>query len=194
MFRKFKAFEASVRYEFKDPDTGYFYRAGSLRDLYQQIIKYRSQNQLEPLDHLNLVVENYLCGLPENVNKCTVRELNRSIWQTVKGGIQILKNLAYKVYATQAVAEKRSKQCEGCKFNVFPDKDWKTQFGDNIAIMQVGERKTANADKLGSCEVCTCVLRSKVFFAGKLDPFTEEEVVKLKEVDCWQLKLSGQDK
>ena len=192
MFRKFKPFEASRVFEFKDPDTGFQYREKSLADLYKRIVTYRAQNNLEPLELLREVVENYLCGLPENTNKCQPMELQRSWFQTVVGGVLLLKNLAFRRYAPQKVAEERAKQCEGCKFNVFPDKGPFISFADNIAVMQVGERRTENAEKLGNCEVCTCVLKSKVFYQGSLPKFPEDQLVQLRSVNCWQLKLSGQ--
>lgn len=194
MFRKFRAFEASPTIEFRDPDTGHIYKAQTLTELYKNIVMYRLQNKLEPIELLRETVETYLCSLPENANKCQGVEMQRSVMTYVKGGVQLFKNLVFRKYASQAVAEQRAQQCEKCEFNVFPDKKHFMKFADNLAIMQVGERKTSNADKLGNCEVCTCVLKSKVFFAGKLDKFTDEEVVKLKSVKCWQLKLSGQDK
>lgn len=194
MFRKFRAFEASGSIEFRDPDTGHIYKAQTLTELYKVIVLYRQQNNLEPIELLRETVENYLCGLPENTNKCQPVELHRSVMTYIKGGVHLAKNLIFRRYAVQSVAEERAKQCETCKFNVFPDKGAFIQFADNLAIMQVGERKTSNYDKLGNCEVCTCSLRSKVFFAGVLEPFTDEEVVKLKSVRCWQLRLSNQDK
>lgn len=189
MFKKFKAFEASARLEFKDPDTGHMYSAKKLGDLYKDIIQYRVQNGLELIENLVETVENYICGLPENCNKCTGVELHRSFYTYIKGGIALIKNIAFKKYATQEVAEERAKQCVACKFNVFPDKDVFTKWSDDIAIMQVGERKTSLHEELASCEVCTCALRGKVFFDGTLPPFTDEEKEKLESVKCWQLSL-----
>lgn len=194
MFRKFRAFEASPTIEFRDPDTGHTYKAPTLTELYKNIVLYRLQNKLEPIELLRETVETYLCSLPENANKCQASEMHRSVMTYVKGGVQLFKNLIFRKYASQAVAEQRAQQCEKCEFNVQLDKSHLMEFADNLAIMQVGERRTSNRDKLGNCEVCTCSLRSKVFFAGALDKFKDEEVVKLKSVNCWQLKLAGQDK
>lgn len=195
MFRRFKAFEASPIYQFKDPDTGFIQKAASLTELYKNIIMYRLQNNLEAIESLREVVENYLCGLPENCNKCQENvEIERSFSQYIKGGIALLKNMAFNRFVTQDVAEKRALQCTQCKFNVFPDRGPFLKWADEIAVSQVGERKTSYDNELGNCEVCTCVLKSKVFYDGKLDKFSDEEVVKMKSVSCWQLQLSGQYK
>ena len=193
--RRFKAFEASPTIEFKDPDTGYMFRANNLKNLYVDIIKYRAQNNLEPVEYLREVVENYLCGLPENCNKCQENDkLSRSISQYVRGGIALLKNMAYPRFVTQAVAEERAEQCIKCPNNIFPDKGPFLAWSDEIAIQQVGERKSVHHEDLGSCKVCTCTLKSKVFFGGALSEFPSEELVELKKVNCWQLKITGQDR
>jgi len=193
MFRRFRAFEAPANLTFKDPDTGHVYKSTTFSSLYTDIIRYRQQNNLEPLEGLREVVENYLCGLPENNGKCQQNtEMSRSFSQYVQGGIALLKNIAYRKFASQREAEERAHQCLKCEFNVFPDKGNFLNYADNIAIMQVGERKTSLDKDLGNCAVCTCVLRSKVHYDGKLNKFSAEELVKLKKVNCWQLKLSGQ--
>lgn len=192
MFRKFKPFEASAVFQFKDPDTGHIYKASSLAELYKAIVSYRAQNTLPALEMLREVVENYLCGLPENANKCVSVEMSRSVWKTIQGGIVLFKNLFFRKQVDQAVAEKRAAQCETCKFNVFPDRTNFTKWADDIAIMQVGERKVSNADKLGHCSICQCNLRAKVFFDGKLPKFPEEELVNLRSVRCWQIPLTGE--
>jgi hypothetical protein len=192
MFLRLKAFEAFDIYEFKDPDTGFLFKAAKLSDLYKDIILYREQNNLERLEGLNHVVENYLCGLPRNCNKCQENILDRSFWAYVRGGIALLKNMTFKEYVPQYVAEKRALQCSGCRFNVFPDKDNFMKWTDEIAVSCVGDRKVSIADKLGNCEVCSCVLKSKCFFGGKLEKFNDEQLVKLQSVNCWQLESSGQ--
>lgn len=194
MLRQFKPFEASASYEFKDPDTGHIYREKSLRELYTAIASYRIQNRLDAIEYLKEVVENYMCCMPENCNKCRmVQNLERSLHAYIKGGVALLKNMMYRKYATQAVAETRALQCKDCVHNVFPDKGPFMSWADDIAISQVGDRKVSIEKELGSCEVCTCVLKSKVHFDGTLDKFTPEETAKLKAVKCWQLKLSGQE-
>lgn len=189
MFKKLKPFEAFSIAQFKDPDTGHIYQADKIQQLYVDIIQYRVQNNLESLENLPDVVENYMCGLPENCNKCNGAELHRTLYQYVKGGVALLKNLYFQKFVTQDVAEKRAMQCQRCEFNVFPDKGPFLGFADDLAIMQVGERKVSEPDKLGSCEVCSCSLRSKVFFDGVLPKATEEEAQKFRKVSCWQIGL-----
>lgn len=187
--KKFAPFEAPRSYEFKDPDTGFVQRASSLTELYKNITLYRIQNGLEPLEYLDTVVENYLCGLPENANKCKGVQLHRSVATYVKGGMVLLKNMLFPKFVTPAEAEARAKQCSTCKFNIFPDKGPFLGYADEIAISQVGERKTSLDKELGNCEVCTCVLRGKVHYGGTLDKFPPDQEEKLKSVNCWQLGI-----
>lgn len=193
MFRRFRAFEVPRTYAFKDPDTGFLYNAKTLNELYTSIIAYRVQNKLDFIEELPLVVENYICGLPENCNKCIHNEkLHRSLFMYIKGGIALLRNMAFKRYATQEEADKRGLQCISCEYNTFPDKSAFVAWADEVTIQQVGDRKSIHDRELGNCSVCTCVLKSKVFFDGKLDEFNAEETKKMRGVSCWQLKLSGQ--
>lgn len=194
MFRKFRAFEASGSYSFVDPDTGHKFAAPKLDDLYRDINNYRRQNRLEEIESLPLVVENYLCGLPENQHKCQPMILHRSITEYIRGGIHLIRNLAFPKFAKQEVAEARASQCIKCPLNIFPNKDHFVAWSDGIAIKEVGERRTSVHEQLGSCAGCGCPLKSKVFVAGPLKPFKDEEVKLMRPVGCWQLGLSGQDK
>ena len=195
MFKAFAPFEAPSRLQFKDPDTGYIYSDDSLRGLYTKIIQYRIQNELPTLDNLKEVVENYLCSLPENCNKCKGVEIHRSLFQYVQGGVMLLKNMYFKKFVTDKVAEKRALQCVECRFNVFPDRNAFMKWADDVAVSQVGDRHVRKdlEEKLGSCSICSCVLKAKVFVGGELPKFPEDQSKDLKSVNCWQLKLSGQE-
>lgn len=193
MFLKLKPFQAFSRFEFKDPDTRMLHKAPDLSNLYNLIIRYRAQNNLPPLEALNHVVENYLCSLPENCYKCQENEeVDRKFSAYIRGGVALLKNMFFRRFASQEVAETRAAQCVKCPYNVFPDKGPFLQWADDIAIAQVGDRKVSVTDKLGNCAVCSCVIKSKVFYDGKLDKFPDDQLVKMKSVSCWQLPLAGQ--
>lgn len=192
-FRKFKAFTASASIEFKDPDTGHMFKAKTLSELYRNILMYRVQNNLEMIEYLPQVVENYQCSLPCNTGRCESASLERSISQYIRGGIALLHNMAFKKFASQEEAEARASQCVQCPNNVFPDKGAFMAWADDIAIQQVGERRTTRHNELGNCAACSCPLRSKVFIGGPLPAFPEEEVKEMRKVGCWQLRLTGQE-
>ena len=193
MFKKFKAFESPHSYVFTDPDTGFKYSERTKEELVKHIITYRHQNRLPEIEMLNAVLDNYWCGLPENAGKCQANAtLQRGLIPTIRGGIALLTNLMYQVFAEQSVADTRSEQCSTCPFNYFPDKGPFVAWSDNIAINTIGEKKSKMHKQLGNCKVCDCPLRSKVFYGKTLDAFPEEQVLKFKTVKCWQLELSGQ--
>lgn len=189
MLLKFKPFHGPLNYRFKDPNTGFKFEASSEKELISRIRSYRSQNNLEPLEFLEAVIENYLCHQPENAGGCTPRgEFKRGIFAYLKGGIVLLQNLMYSSFAPQEVADARSAQCKDCKFNVFPDRDKFIKWSDDIAIASVGDRRSAGHESLGNCEVCSCPLRAKVFFAGKVS-LSETEQSEMRTVNCWQLNI-----
>jgi len=130
-----------------------------------------------------------MCSLPEFKRKCEPSEpLSRDVFAYMKGGISLLKNMFYgiKQMVTQAEADKRATQCVTCKFNVFPDRGAFLKWSDNIAEASTRGKKSKNYDNLGNCAVCSCPLKAKVWYKGT-EKFTEEEITKFKEVDCWQI-------
>lgn len=191
MFMRLAPFKAPKRYVFKDPDTGYIHEAADRATLVRNIVAYRSQNGLDLIEELPAVLENFWCGLPENFNRgiCVkAPPLKRGLVGFIKGGVALLENLFYGEanMVSQEVADERSEQCKGCKYNVFPEKTNFEQQADSIAELCTGGRKSKNHTEIGNCKVCTCPLRAKVFYAGPYD-LTDEERKKMREVNCWQV-------
>ena len=185
----FQPFQGPSRFTFKDPDTGRQFDEPSKAALIQRINQYRSANNLEPLDHLSFVLENYWCGLPENRGKCVpVPALQRGVMGFLKGGIAVLKNLMYKQFAHQNVADERSRQCAKCPFNIFPDRGPFVKWSNEIALHSTDGRRSEKHDELGECAVCSCPLRAKVFIDEAVS-LEKEWIPKLESVQCWQLKL-----
>jgi hypothetical protein len=175
---------------FQDPDTGATFNAKDKESLISIINNYRTQNRLPEIYNLSAVIDNYLCHLPENCAACEPMKLARSTVAYLKGGIALLKNLWYgeENMVSQEEADRRSYLCSTCPNNVFPDKDAFIQWSDAIALKSVGSRRAAHHAVLGSCAVCSCPLRAKVFYKGDpgLTPEQREEITKSKP-DCWQL-------
>lgn len=156
----------------------------------QQIVAYRSQNELPQIEEMDAVIENYLCGLPEHQGDCRkYKVLKRGFLSFIKGGVALLKNMAYDSFAPQSVADTRSFQCRECPNNTFPDKGAFIKWSDEIAVASVGSRRSSCHNSLGSCSVCDCPLRAKVFYNRSDLTFTEPQLEALREVNCWQLSL-----
>lgn len=189
--KKFKPFETSLVFRWVDPDTQRKFTASNLKSLVQLIVSYRAQNKLAPIEHLEQVLENYLCGLPENCGKCQPKPLPRSFTQYLKGGIALLKNMYYsdQNMVDQPTAEERALTCTRCPFNVFPDRGMFIKWSDDIALATVGDRKVTAQQHLGNCEVCSCPLRAKVWYKGEFGLTAEQkQLITAVTPACWQLK------
>lgn len=187
---KFKPFQGPAEQTFVDPDSGFKYSAGSRADLLKYILNYRNQNGYPVLDALNATIDNYQCKLPENDGKCEQNVyLKRGLMETIKGGISILVNVAYDKIAPKEEADRRSEICKDCKYNIHPEKGLVDTWADMIAIHMVGHgNKSKHHEELGNCEVCSCPLKGKVFYAGTVE-LTPEQTEAMKEVGCWQLGI-----
>ncbi len=190
-FLKFRPFTGPQVHEFKDPDTGFHYRGKDALSLHKQIIQYRANNDLEPLEALPAVVENYLCLQPVNAGRCQENtELKRNLWQSFKGGVVLLHNMLYKKFASQTQADARAQICITCPKNVFPEnKSVYIATADKIAEASTLGRKSKYHNELGNCIVCSCPLRCKVFYGEKIT-LTPEEKSEMPDF-CWQLKESN---
>lgn len=190
LFLKFKQFIAPKSFRFTDPDTKREFKGNSIQDLVTQVQGYRSQNDLEELEYLSTVIENFLCHLPIHAGSCMpVKNPKRSIAQYMRGGIATLKNIAYKEFVPQEEADRRSEICSRCPHNNFPDASRHfINWANDIAVRSVGDKKSSHHDKLGVCGLCSCPLRAKVFYKGKIK-LSKEELSKMEALSnppCWQ--------
>lgn len=113
--------------------------------------------------------------------------MKRGWLATLKGGITLIKKVMKDAYVPAEVAEARSEVCIRCPHNVFPDKGPFVKWADNLAEHATDGRRVSHHDEIGNCDLCTCVLRAKVWFEG---PFkiSEKDRPKYEAVNCWQLK------
>lgn len=190
---RLQSFRAPQRYCFKDPDTGFDYEEVDQKTLIQRIVSYRAQNNLPPLEHLEMVLPNYWCGLPENAGDCEIcPRMERGLYAYLKGGIALVQMIAYpeKHICSQEEADRRATICLSCPYNIFPDRGPFVLWADKLAEAAVGDRKAKHHDSLGSCEVCTCNLRCKVFYSGDMG-LTADQKTKMNKVGCWQPAVKG---
>lgn len=189
MFSKFKVFDGVNKFTWVDPDTGRAFQESSKKLLIDRIQSYRKANNLEEIEHISFVLENYWCSLPENAGRCEpIQQLPRGVVGYLKGGIALMSTVLYKSFAHQNTADARAKQCVKCPYNVFPDKTGFRAWSDWIAVKSVERRESIHREELGECAICTCPLKAKVFWDGPVDIKPEWEEP-LKEVKCWQLDI-----
>ena len=185
--QRLKPFSAPAKYVFRDPDDGHSYAAHTKEQLFRQILGYREQNRLPPIDALDAVLENYWCSLPENCGACEPVPLKRGWIEYLKGGVALVEDIFFGEANIVDVgdAEARAKICVDCPENVFPDKGFFMIWADNIALAARGDRHTNQDDLLGNCAVCTCPLRAKIWH--KQATFSTTEAEKAPE-HCWILR------
>jgi hypothetical protein len=186
-WKQLKPFRGPKRYKFKDPDTGHTFSANKREELVHQIVSYRAQNELEPIEQLNLVIDAYLCSLPENVHNCYSGNLQRGLLGYIKGGISLIKNMLYDSYVEQDTADARASLCIKCPQNVFPEnKETFIHWSDNLSLQVIGDRRSIHHEDLGNCAACSCLLKSKVWLGGRIELDPEE--VEQTPSFCWQRK------
>lgn len=188
MFSKFKPFAGPEEYSWKDPDTGRLFKEPSKKALIERIVLYRSQNNLETIDHLDAVLENYWCGRPENRGKCVPTVMERGFLGYVKGGVGLIKRMVYNSFVDQATADNRAAICLKCPRMIWPDKGPFIKWSDDIAEASTLGRRSKFHDELGSCEICTCVMRAKIWMGGTI-PLEPEWVEPMTKAHCWQIPV-----
>lgn len=191
--QKLKPMSSPDVYNFQDPDTGFSFLAPSKKALIAHIVAYREQNQLSPIEFLDVVLENYWCSQPGNSGNCEPVMLRRGILQTLKGGVALLKHVFTGQYVGRAEADRRGSICVVCPLNEFPDKTAFVTWSDNLAHELTGNRQSEHHNELGNCIGCGCPLRVKVH---SVPPFKlkNEEADKMRAArkDCWQLAENEQ--
>jgi hypothetical protein len=188
-FKRLLPYLAPHKIAFQDPDTGRKFIAKTKAELIQKIVTYRAQNELPEIEHLNIVLENYWCSLPENNGICEEAKLERGLLAYLNGGISLVKNMLYPKFATQEEAERRAAICVTCPHNVIPgetveEKKGFLKWSDDLAYHAIGDRKTPYDESLGNCQICTCPLRPKVFWGRKIELPKDHEIQTIPE--CWQ--------
>lgn len=194
IFKKFKPFLSPSVFSFKDPDSGREFSDSNMLGLRNQVRAYRKANELEELEFLETVIENHLCSLPVHTGMCTpIKNPKRSVIQWVRGGVALLKNIAYSTFVEQSEADRRSTICAKCPQNVFPDRGFFLKWAEDMAQRSVGNRKSQHHDELGICGVCSCPSRSKVWYNGKIKLSTQE-ISEMKKLNCWQPEFAEEVK
>lgn len=189
MLKKFSILQSPAKWHFKNPEDGHTIQGLNLADTANKVRMYRAQNEHEPLEYLESIIENYLCMLPANRGCCEkMPPLKRGLYTTIKAGVLLVKQMLYNSFASQEVADIRALICVKCPLNVFPDKSAFIAWADSIAGMTTDGRRSKYHDQLGNCIACTCLLRSKIFFNEKikLKPKVEKQMRDTTPA-CWQL-------
>lgn len=153
-------------WRFIDPNTGYEF-SRNYRNLHQLLLhvkQYRALNKLDPIPELRHAVEHYICNRPGTAGACRDYIPKRTVARYLRGGVALAETTARRItgrkaFESQDIADKRAAVCIRCPNNI-PNPEH--SYADDVAARVVGARKTAVDNKLFSCGICTCPLRSKV--------------------------------
>lgn len=191
-----------VGFVFEDPDTHKKFRSKSyscFEDLEKHVQNYRNQNGFPVLDHFREVWEDYICtNFVEMRGKCCPQDgdISRNFKQYVSGAVAYVKSLFQKEsdkFVDQVEADRRAEICIKCRLN-------KKNYGHNFAqyytdkLMKrsVGERYAKKWNLLYTCEGCSCILNSKVWFSESIvgSSLMRDDIKTIEESnkDCWQLE------
>lgn len=197
---------------FVDPDTDYEYSKPyeTFEQLEAHVQEYRKQNKLPPLDEFRQVWENWICQeFGMETRCCPVGEdIKRNFEQYMKGAKAWIRTIFKKEkWVSQEEANRRAAVCVNCNQNLINIGHRMSQFyTDKFMRHQVGNRKTPSDNKLYTCKICTCILRSKVHYNSKevSDSLTSTEIGRLsyepkdvstrRPVKCWQLQTVEENK
>lgn len=186
---QFKPFAVPQSFSFIDPDTGFAFQAESKEQLIKHIVTYRVQNRLPPIEHLGIIIENYLCSKPVNRLNCTGREMPKGWKVILKKGLALLRFMKFRNFADQATADLRSEVCVGCPLNQKPvNKPFYERWAAKAAEEVIEDRKSKNHDKLMECQACGCNLRAKVWTGDAIELFADEhQLIQIQRPQCWQI-------
>jgi hypothetical protein len=184
-FQQFRPFQTSTHWAFINPENQRELKANTKGELIVLIVSYRMQNGFEPIEFLEQVVDNHLCNHPSNAGRCEpMPELKRGVWETIQGGIALLKTYLYKRFATQEEADRRASICKTCPHNIFPNKGDFIKWCDTTAELAVENRKSIHHNDLGNCSICSCNMRAKVFYDDVIQ-LTQDQINQAPDF-CWQ--------
>jgi len=191
-------------WSFIDPDTGHTFsrKYSSLDDLIKEVVKYRDHNRLQPISNLKDLIYNHVCekdGM--QVNCCEVRNKKRSLDQYTRGGYSYIKasKQGSNAFVSQELADARAEICLNCPLMKIPKKTSALEKFTNEKMERlVGKRVVAKFKELFTCDVCSCLVRAKVWFNRTIvnDSLSNEEKMALpkdafgkdgKKFTCWQL-------
>lgn len=189
---------------FVDPDTKFEYNKPyrTFEDLAAHVKQYRDQNKLLPIEEFRAVWENWICHEFEMEKNCCVvsADIERTFEQYIAGAKAYVRRLFSKEkFVSKEIADRRAGICVDCTQNLHNIGHRMSQFyTDRFMLHQTGGKRTKHDDKLFTCKICTCLLRSKVHYPIKevAESLSDTEVGRLnreprsistgQKLQCWQ--------
>lgn len=97
----------------------------------------------------------------------------------------------------QEVAESRASICSQCRFNLPSSQGCGSCMSNLLGGIEKlkGSRKTEKDDSLGACKICSCELKTAVWFPLKAQLFgiSDEMKKEFKQIDyCWKRDISDE--
>lgn len=192
-------------YRFIDPDTNFVYSKAykTFDELAAHVKVYRDQNKLLPIESFREVWENWICNQFGMEGKCCPVEadIQRSFEQYISGAkAYVRKLISNEKFVSKETAERRAATCVDCNQNLANIGHRMSQFyTDKFMMHQTGGKRTSHDDKLFTCKLCTCLIRSKIHYPSReiAASLTDTDIGRMSRepkslrngqpLRCWQL-------
>lgn len=185
-----------VPWHFRDSVTGFEFseKYETREQLVAHIIRYRDMNRLEPMEHIEEILEDFICrqpGMDTYVEEYEIPDTERrSLAQYLSGAAAFVRTAKKRFsreesLVSQEKADSRALTCLNCPHNApTPNKTGMEQMTDNWMMTLTKESSTRYDGALKECQKCGgCPLKAKVWIAPDvLDATTSQGTQeKLKE-------------
>lgn len=189
-------------WKFYDPITTItFGPKATALELIEEVQAARTARSLDVIKNVMQAILNYMAELPENKFLFTQIDTSRKFSVYAHGAKHAGEIFGEKKWVDSYIATERARVCLNCPYN---DDEMRINSADRIIdnriAQMVGNRHTAYDKGLHRCRLCTCPLKTKVWFSKEVVWNTLEESVKAKlprgvnivgkdfqPVTCWML-------
>ncbi len=153
------------------PETGFEFKASTLRVVIQKVAEHRRANGL-PAGDPSADIQDFVCAqLPIGSENC-IHELEGEDYalkthftmEDVKRFIQAaISALGSRGLVEQPEAERRAALCASCPLNTTVGGCWRCKGLADWLFRLIGARNTAHAGRLNQCGVCGCSIKAKIW-------------------------------
>jgi len=197
-------------FQYTQPESGMKFVCGSLDGLKFKVREHRKANDyplgllweqeveqqncqwLEDNGYSDWVVRCDAPGVPHHPDQnLTLQDMIHGMRNAVRAVGTIAGTFLFSSLVDQGEAERRAAICSGCEYNVPIEgcSGCGSRPLRRLLEETIGNRTTANSDKLRACKMCGCVAKVKLWYPLEfIHKFEDETVQKRLPAHCWVKK------